>query len=341
MARLGNIVQINDAKISENPYSSIHTFLERKGQNSENTKDTYHRAIRDFFRTMRNKELNQLNQDDLIFTKNQIETYQIKLRSNYKSTTVNTTISAIKECYVKLEDDGFNVSSRWFELERYDEHDKESYDTLTHEEVLQAVELVSKTRKGDEKSLMLRVAYATAFRRASIQSLTWNDMFEKNGIFYIKTLGKGNKWSYKKLSSSLYNEIIEYGKKCGRSGDEKIFILTSRTIRVMMDYIRENMNFGGRWIVFHSFKKASIDEVNIITGGDIKAMQRHGDHANAMTTLNDYLSNKDMEDLVEVDTDREIPVDKFSELSHNELLELVMSMDRNTKIKMLNQMGAI
>ena len=287
---------------------------------------------------MRGKELEELLEDDLIFTKEQTESYQVALKEQYKGTTVNNAITAIKECYEKLEDNQFNVSSSWFNLERYDEHDKESYDTLTHEEVLMIIDLVSKTRKGKEKSLLVRLAYATAFRKESLLTMTWNQIVEIDGQWYAKVLGKGNKMSHKKISDDLYNTLMEFKAVTGR---EKIFQLTEKTVQKMMNYIRENLDFGDRKIVFHSFKKASINEVNIITGGDLKAMQQHGDHSNVSTTLNDYLARKNLEELVTVDINTKIPLEAFNELSKGDLINLINGMDRNTQIKMLKKLGAM
>ena len=310
------IIQFN-AKDDKNVWTCVKTFLDRIGQNSPNTKSTYERAIRDFFMTMRNKDIENLVEDDLIFTKPQIETYQVNLRNSFKSTTVNTKISALKKCYVKLEDYGFNVKSSWFELERYDEHDKEPYDPMTHEEILQAINLVSETRKGFEKGLMIRVAYATAFRRESISSLTWKDIINRDGVWFIKTLGKGNKWDYKKISNDLYNSLMEQKELVG---GEKIFELTKKTIDRMLNYIRKNIDFGDRRITFHSLKKSSINEVALITNYDLKAMQRQGNHASVTTTLNDYMAQKSLDDLVIVDVNYHVPVEKFDDMSKEELI---------------------
>ena len=332
-----NVIQFN-SKNDKNVWNCINTFLKRVEQESKNTRDTYERAIREFFRVMRNKELEDLVESDLIFTKPQIETYQVNLRTKFKSTTVNNKISALKRCYTKLKDYGFAVDDNWFKLDRYKEYDKQRYDTLSHEEVCAIIDLVSKTRKGFEKALLVRLAYATAFRKQSLLNLKWTDIIKRDDQWFIRTLGKGNKWDYKKISNDLYNELM---KQKELVGGEKIFRLTDKTVKKMMDYIRENMDFGDRAIVFHSFKKASINEVNIITGGDIKAMQRQGNHSSAKTMLDEYLANKDLDDLVIVDTNYRVPVEKFDELSHEELLQLVKSMDRNTQIKMLQKMGAI
>lgn len=340
MAKLGNVVMLNHKPNNENKnvFETIHTFLLRKGQNSENTKGTYERAIRDFFRTMRGKELEDLTISDIIFEKSQIESYQVKLKEHYKGSTVNGAMTAIKQCYEKLEDNNFPVQSSWFKLERYDEHDSESYDTLTHEEVLAVIDLVSKTRKGSEKALLVRLAYATAFRKESILTMTWNQIVNIDGQWYAKVMGKGNKWSHKKLTDDLYETLMSFKEEVGR---DNIFQLTNKTIRKMMDKIRESFDFGDRKIVFHSIKKASMNEVNIITGGDLKAIQAHGDHEDVSTSLNSYIANKKIEDLVAVDINTSVPVEAFDSLSQEELVNILKSMDRNTQIRILRKMGAM
>lgn len=334
MAKLANVVQLNNDK-AVNPYGTIHTYLERLGQESKNTKKTYERAIRDFFQTMRGKSLEMLLPEDLIFKKDQIKSYQVSLKEGHAGSTVNNAITAIRECYKELADDGFPVDIAWFNVKRYDESDKKAIDALTHDEVVQVIQLVSKTRKGSEKALMCRIAYATAFRKESIHNLKWTDIIDREGTKYIKTLGKGNVWDYKKLSHDLYSALMAHKET---SKGEKIFELTPKTVRLMMDYIRKHMDFGDRNISFHSFKKASIEEVAVITNYDIKAMQRQGNHADVKTTLNDYMSKKALEDLVVVDINNDLPVEKFDELSHEALLALVKSMDRGTQVKMLQKL---
>ena len=242
----------------------------------------------------------------------------------------------MKELYEKLQKSKFNVDANWFSLDRYDTHDTVKYPSITHEEVLKIIALVSKTRKGDEKALLVRMAYATAFRRDSLLELKWDNLIEIDGIKYVKTIGKGNKLSHKKISQDLYTALMNHKAK---SDGDKIFKLTKKTVTKMMAYIRENIDFGDRHVVFHSFKKASIREVKDITGGDIKLMQKHGDHANASTTLNDYLDDTALEDLVEVDISTNIPTHKFETLSKEEMVELFKSMDRSTQIKLLIKMG--
>lgn len=338
VAKLTNVVQLSAIRDNDNVFETINTYLVRKGQNSKNTMMTYERSIRDFFQTMRNKSLEELLPQDLVFNKKQIESYQVTLREQYKGVTVNNSITALYECYKRLEDNGFPVNANWFRLERYDESDSVKYGTLSHEEVLAIIDFVSKTRKGDEKALLIRLAYATAFRKDSLLNLEWKNIVEINGLKYIKTIGKGNKPSHKKLSNGLYDLLMKHKEK---SESDKIFQLTKATVQKMMNKINESMDFGDRHIVFHSFKKASINEVNLISGGDIKLMQAHGDHSEASTLLNSYLADKLIEDLVVVDVDNNIPTEKFEEMTKEELVEMLKKANRKVQIQLLQDIGAM
>jgi integrase len=338
MAIENKVVQFN-TKEDRNVFNCINTFLKRINQNSENTRKTYEKAIRDFFKVMRNKDIEDLVEADLIFTKPQIETYQTNLRESYKSTTVNNRISALKKCYIKLEDYGFDVKSSWFVLDRYDEHDKESYDRLTHEEIIKIINFLSGTRAGRQKALLVRLAYATAFRKESLLGMKWNDISQREGIWMVKVLGKGNKWDYKKISNDLYDELMILKEES--KGRENIFTLTGKTVNKMLRDIRSEFDFGERNITFHSLKKSSINEVALITNYDLKAMQRQGNHANVTTTLNDYMAEKSFDDLVIVDINYNVPVEKFDELSKEELVNLLKSADRSIQIKLLQKLGVL
>lgn len=332
-----NLIQFNSPN-DRNVYNCIRIWLNRLNQDSKNTRKSYEHAVRDFFLIMRNKKIEDLVEEDLIFTKPQVEAYQITLRDKWKATTVNNKISALKGCYQKFKDYGFAVDPSWFEVKRYKERDKESYDTLTHEEICAIIELVSKTRKGFEKALLIRLAYATAFRKEALLSLKWTDITNRDGIWFIKALDKGDKWDQKKISNSLYNELM---KQKALIGGTKVFQLTSTTVKRMMKMIQEKMDFGDRRIVFHSIKKASLNEVNILSKGDLKLIQKHGNHSSVSTSLNDYIAKKELDDLLIIDTDKSIPLEVLDEISREDLVAVIKRLDRNTQIKVLQEIGAM
>lgn len=338
MMNATNIIQFNTTE-DKNVWNCMTTFLTRTSQNSENTRKTYERAIRDFFLVMRNKELEGLVESDLIFTKSQIETYQVRLKEEFKGTTVNNRMSALKRVYRKLEDYGFDVKSSWFELDRYSEHEKESYDPMTYDEVMETLKIIKNTRKGEEKSLFIELAFTTAFRKESLRNVRMKDFRQYKDEWVIEILGKGNKKDTKKVSDDLYNRIFEFVKMENKTQEDKIFSLTNKTINGMMRYIRENIDFGEKKVTFHSFKKASIEEVALRTGYDLKAMQAQGNHASINTTLDYYMANKKIDDMTVVDINYVPPVEKFEDMSKEELISMLMNAPRDIQVKLLKQEG--
>lgn len=330
------VIQLNPS-IDKNVWGCLSTYLTRTSQNSENTRIAYERAIRDFFLKMRNKDIEHLTEEDLIFTKPQVERYQVELRESMKSTTVNMKMSALKKTYMKFEDYGFNVKSSWFDVDRYSEHDKETYDPMTIEEVRESIEVLKKTRKGDEKGLFIEMAFVTGFRKESVRSMKFNDIKEIDGEWVVQVLDKGNKKSSSKLTNEFYERIIDFKNKYEKEPNERIFKLTNKTIGRMMNDIRENIDFGDRRIVFHSFKKASIEEVALRTNNDLKAMQAQGHHASIQTTLDHYMSNKKIEDMTAVDMRFEPPVDEFENMSKEDLINMLKDSPRDIQVKLLKQ----
>jgi len=209
---------------------------------------------------------------------------------------------------------------------------------MTHQEVIDVINLVSKTRAGFQKSLLIRLAYSTAFRKESLLNLEWSDITNRDGVWFVKTLGKGKKWDYKKISNDLYDELMKHKSN---TDSDKIFTITLKTVNRMMNFIRDNIDFGSRKITFHSLKKSSIKEVALLTNYDLKAMQKQGCHSNIMTTLNDYMSEKSLDDLVIVDVNYHVPVEEFEKLSKEELINLIKSAERNIQIKLLQKMGVL
>ena len=339
MNNTANVIQLN-VEDDKNVWGCLDTFLTRVGQNSKNTRNTYERAIRDFFMDMRGKNIENLVERDLIFTKNQVESYQVKLKEKFKGTTVNTKMSALKKTYMKFEDYGFDVRATWFDVDRYSEHEKVSYDSMTFDEVMKAIELIKETRKGEEKALFIEMAFVTAFRKESLKTISMNSIYKHNdGEYVVEVIDKGNRKSKNKISKDLYERLYSFAKSEEKGLDESIFVLTNKTIRGMMDHIRENIDFGKRRIVFHSLKKASIEEVALQTGYDLKAMQAQGHHASVQTTLDHYMAKKTVDDMQAVDMYSEAPVEEFELMSKEELVEMLNNAPRDIQIKLLRQEG--
>lgn len=341
MLREKRITYLHDKKDVKNKsvYYFIDAYLNQKESNSENTSSTYEVAIRHFFETMVGKGIEDLTAEDLDFSVIDIEQYQNELSKTLKGSSINLKMSAIKKCFEKLYSYGFkNIDLSSFNIERKKEHDSRAHDHIYMAELLEAIEIIKHTQKGNIKALMLEIGFVTGFRKKSVMELTWEDISHNDKLGYnvIRTLGKGKKWDYKKISDDL-NTRLRALRPDDASGKDRIFTLSDKTIQRMFDHLNSNMDFGDRKISFHSLKKGSIEEVGIQTNYDLKAMQRQGNHASAVTTLNSYAKSRDLEDMPIIDLQVEDDYDIVESLSKRDLLKIFKQLDRKTKNDILKK----
>lgn len=317
---------------------ALTTFLNRVAQDSVNTAKNYKGHIRQFFKLTRNKNLNQLLLNDLQYTLMEVEEYQTQLRDKYKSSTVNAKLSAVKMFFTKLDNYGFDINLKAFNVDSYKVYDNEKWDALTKEEIEMIIPKVLETQHGYEKVLAIKIACATAFRSASILALKKSNLILSGNNCCLSTVGKGMKKDLKKIPKSLYDDLNALKTDIGR---DKLLSINKNHLQDMMNFINESFDFGNRKIVFHSFKKTSIIEMGIQTGGDIKAMQHHGAHSSAKTTLDNYLPDTDFENSVVIDFDNQIDFSVFDNLSKEDLLKLIKKSDRGTQFKLMKNIELI
>lgn len=314
-------------------YNAIQSFLKSAGIESNNTKTTYETAIKDFFKTTRSKSLYELSRGDLKFTYMDVEKYRNGLIGTLKNASINIKMIAIKKLFDKLVKYEIVSNSKPFEMHKLKEYDVKSYDSMSIEEVRECVDVVEGSKNGFEKGLLIRLAFATGFRKHALMTLKFSNITILDEQPIIKVLDKGNKWSTKKLDNGLYEEIMIHKESVSR---DNIFSLSNTTVQRMMNLINEKIDFGDRYITFHSFKKASIEEVAIQTNYDIKAMQYQGNHADVTTTLNVYLSKKKMDDMPIVSLNNSKPdLSSLKDLTKDDLFDIITKLDRQTQIQVI------
>lgn len=322
------VLQINDRLKQENAniLDSFHLMIDTMKLRSVNTAINYESWIRTFFMDTRSKKLEDLSYTDLKFNKADIKRYQIEMfNKKLKSSTISTRLSAMKKLYIALEDDGIPVNANIFDIEIINKKDTQKYDSLSVEEVIDIVDYVSTKRNGDQKSLLIELAFSTSFRLKSLLTLTKKSFYIQNNLYLVKVIGKGNKPDIKQIDHDLYYKALSI------SDEEKIFTLGERSIVRMMEEIRNHFDFGNRNIVFHSLKKAGIEYRGELTGFNVKAMQRQGNHSNASTTLNNYVKDYDIEELIPIDIHSTIDTSIIEDVSHNQLLQVIKELDMKTQ----------
>lgn len=325
-----SIVPKEESRVS----SAVKSFIKSSGVESKNTMITYETAIKEFFKITRKKSIEELTERDLNFNLIEVERYRSNMIGRLKSSTINNKMIAVKRLFDKLVRYGYVDNSLAFEMKKLKQYDTQSYDSMSIEEVKQCIDIAQGTQSGYEKGLLIHLAFVTGFRKHALMTLKFSNMNTYDKYKTIKVLDKGNKWSEKKISSELYQELKDYQSKVNR---ENIFNLSNSSIQRMMNKINKDIDFGGRNITFHSFKKASVEEIAIKTNYDLKAMQAQGNHADVTTTLNIYMSKKKIEDMPMVDLDDSEPdLESLNDLSKDELLNIISKLDRKTQMKIIN-----
>lgn len=316
-------------------YGFIRSYIDKRRVNSTNTADAYENDIRQFFYAMKGKDIEKLVVEDLIFTNQEIEEYQMSI-IDFAPATIARKITSVKRLYNKLEANNYPVKEAWFNVDKVKGSSK-SHGDLSWSEVLDMIEIVKKELKGDIKAVLLETAVITCFRQKSLLSLTWDDLEKKDGVWVLvaqgDAVGKGKKESIKPINDELYEKII---KLKSVYNDNRIFPLQKKTVVLMMQRLRKVLELEDD-VVFHSLKNCGINEAFEITGGNIMAVAEQGDHESFGTTMKHYMKKKKKySDMVGLKIGQPVDVSPLKDLSHEELLNLVEGASRTVQLELLH-----
>lgn len=336
---MSNLVQFKDLQVATEVGKDIEIIIESLSINSENTSNSYRKDIEDFFMFMRGKEIKDLTIDDLIFKNNQIQEYQNRLAKDlnngnpYAFSSINHKISVLRTLYGKLEANDYDVKSAWFNVV-VAKGEANSWESVSWDIVLQMINYVKDTKLGDIKSLLIETAVVTSFRKSELLNLTWNDLSNVDGVWVLTTIGKGNKKNVKPITQKLYDRLIQLRTiSC-----DKIFKISDKSVKNMMVKLRQELGLDER-VTFHSLKKCGINEVYLITGGDIMAVAKQGNHSSFGTTMKHYMDSKQdfkSSPNLQIGKDDEI-MEKLNELTKEELIEAITKASRATKYDLMHQ----
>lgn len=192
-------------------------------------------------------------------------------------------------------------------------------------------ELVLEERKqGQEKSAFLRMAYTTSFRKSTLQNLKWTDIkLNISGNYYeVSVVGKGGKKHVVPISTDLYNELLKIREFAyyQKYEDDRIFHLTDKTIRLMLESLKQKLGIlPERNVVFHSFR-------NVAAGfGTLEEAKKHLNHSNISTTETYYRHiNEDLSNSISLRIEDKIDDSVLESLTKEELIELIVNQNQGT-----------
>jgi site-specific recombinase XerD len=350
-----NVVILNERnkgkKEFRNVGKDIYHFLYRinigHGEELQSTAEAYERDIKRFFKLMWGKNLDQLEIEDLYILPSDIEKYQTYLvNMGLKSNTVDRNINAVRSLYnyfeeneyrYKYEDEWVYITSKIFKgIKRVDIDDKSSYGTFAHDEMMEMIELAKTLDNGETKSLAIELASVTSFRLEAIANINKSDFFFKNNTWVARVFDKKVE-NVKAIRTDLYDRLM-----ANAEGRENLFDCTARTLQRTVDQLIDMMGLDKkeRNLTFHSIKKYGINEVAMMTKGDMKAISLQGNHSSFETTMKYYLAyTEDYSKMPCLQIGQPIDTTPLNSLTKEQLIELINSSSRSTQYELLNSIG--
>jgi integrase len=290
-----NVYKLNENTVFDDIQSYFNNLdmYKRDGEKHSKTRVSYEMSIRQFFKETRDKDIEHLTVEDLKFKKNEVQDYRnhLKAKFEYSNSTINQKITAIKCLFEELKSVEYDVNPSIFKLRRLKEQ-VQSYGHLSQTEAERFAEAVfhTETHKKEIKHLLILFAIRSSFRIDEILNLEWDDFEYFNGVYKVKTTGKGTKENCTSISAKLYDRIAKL-KDTNKPDNPKIFQVSKDSINDMMNRLRDFLNIDPkRRITFHSFRKVAIDWTFETEG--VEAAIKHSNHSNYDTLVNHYIDKK-------------------------------------------------
>lgn len=212
--------------------------------NSPKTMQTYEIALRQFFKHLNEKGIENPTREDII-------DYRNELKTKLKPTTVNSYLIAVKSFFkwLSYEDLYKNITENVKSIKFEKRHLKLGLE----EEQLQKV---LSNCKNLREELIIKLSITCGLRANELVNIKKNDFYNDNGTIMLRILGKGRdgiKSDVVKVDGRIFNLIEKYCEEY----DVKDYLFTSTS----------NNNKGGkvntitiRRIVNKIFKDSGLDE---------------------------------------------------------------------------------
>lgn len=350
----------------------IDKFLRQKGRKSKDTRTAYKKDIEDFFYIVKDKELPYITLQDIQVTLDEFDefidilvsenecicqqcnakwetkeasevplnclscgTSEVVRTKKYSGSTINRKVSTIKSLLhflqPRVKSLGVEIDTQFFkQVETLNENIRH-YSVLSIEEVMKMAQLAKDTERQnrDIKYYLILFATDTCIRQSAILNLKWSDFVEGEDCVKINSIDKGNKEFRKKIAKEFYQELLSLKE----DGNNRVFNISRNAIAEMMKRLRVRMSFSeGRYIVFHSFRKAGITFAYRLTGDHLAAM-RAGGHSSFNSTKG-YIEETDYGAIGAYSVTKNLNTNILKELTHEELLHVVYSMKKDVPIIM-------
>lgn len=324
----------------------ILTFLKGKRRNSIRTEISYKGHIVQFFKWMHGKELNQLTDEDILFTHEQIDRYSSDLLEGIvtgkpmSASTINVKMSAIKSLYEFMSKDNKKIDITAFNVDNV-KGEQKSAGHLSWDEAKMMIENARKMKDGLEKSIMLEVASRTSIRLNALSNLKWKNIKWDNeeNEWVVEVWDKGQKLDEKPIPQRLYDEMKTL--TLDHEPETKIFSLSSRLFQRTIELLVKEFGWKDRNISFHSLKGVAINWIIDHTGSMLDGAIQ-GNHKNIQTTYKNYAKKKrKWKNMAGLRMGEEQDLTSIKNLTHEQLLNIIEKASSSTQAELLRLANSV
>ncbi|MET3209928.1 UNVERIFIED_CONTAM: integrase [Paenibacillus sp. PvR008] len=330
-----NIVGLHNRSVYEDIETHLNSF------ESKFTSNTYRNSLAKFFMWYsKGKDMSSLKKEDLTIRNADILRYRnflVGLKDEeggrfYTNTTVNNHIAAIQSLYSFFEKNDYDVKAITTHIKPLSDDSKRCGTLYPHEAERMAI-IIEKTKKGNEKSALIRMAYTTSFRKSSLLNLEWDDIVynDVHDYYEVYIVGKGGIKHVMPIEPELYSYLLKIKEQpyYKQYADNKVFHLDTKTIQKMMGYLKQELNIPTeRNVVFHSLRNVAS------SFGTLEEAKKHYNHSSYDVTERYRHKDNDLSNSLSLRISNQITDSIFEELSKEELIEIIRSQHEGVIFQM-------
>ena len=321
---------------------AVETFLSLT--NSKSTESNYRVWLKEFFEYAYNKHYSKVYVDEIELLTNQtIELYRVHLLNDKGNSpnSVNSKVSALIKLINYLYKNDFKVDPLKLKPMKTLKTNIDSYEAFTYEEIQDLIETAKTYRNGNQKSLLIELAFKTGIRKDALLKINRDNFKLTETGWVLEVLDKGMKKDIKPLTYEFYNDKI-LPELNQREDGEKLFQMTDRTVTNLLMKLKEDLCIKGNK-TFHSIKKSFVNRVAEISDRDVALMQLAGNHDDVSTTLKYYYKDTTLSDKLRMTVHMLDGIDTniFDDVDYKVLLEAVKNCGINVHLELSQKITEI
>lgn len=303
-----NFAEVEKKITAENIEGLMQKFIDALDVDSDNSRNTYKRQIKQFFQYLSEtgliNSMNKLTVDDIV-------KYKHFLSERVSTTTANGYLTAVRKFYAWLEAKRIfpNIAKTVKNFKKDKGHKR---DDLS---ILQVKKILAEVRREKEKGLrdyaIINLMARTGLRDIEVSRAQIKDIRQKGGetVLYIQGKGRSSKSEFVVLTEGSLKPIQEYlQERPSCNSEEPLFTsianrnkgqaMTTRSISRLVKEVMRKAGITSSKISAHSLRHTAIT-LAIDNGASLVEAQAMARHSDPKTTMQYFHNKKRIENAAE------------------------------------------